>query len=864
MMNKEFAVLPIVAMLAMMGVEAARADSAVGVDTVLGNGANPGGADTTRAVDPQGFSPVMAGKGPSHTPSGQLYQYPPTSPNSVEGGGGWTYTGAVEAGYTGNDANRKAAGFREYTDWQNGALVNSFNLGAEKAEDATYIRLRGGGVGRDDQYYGLEAGRYNGTKFSLFFNETPHVFSTNARPIWNGVGTGNLTLPAGLTAGTHTQANPASYAALQAAVAAAGETTLSVDRKKFGVKLDNPISDQLTSFFSYTNERREGGRPFGGAFIFDFIRRSPSNPVGNNVFGAVTETVEPIDYTTHEILAGTRYVGEKDRLNLTLSGSLFRNNIKSLTWENPFSINFGAAGTVNSTSWEQGRFALTPDNDAYNVKADYARVLPMNGQFTATVAVGRMRQNDQLLAPTINDGLNASGVATSYAATIAGYNTTSVLSRQTANARIDTQLADLGLSFRPLDDLTLRTKFRYYDEDNKTRYTAIDPNTGKIGYPALDYGLAGVFGAAFGFYNGTNNLHYMSIPTSYTRWNAGVGADYQLTRQTQVSANYEREEFKRPYREVEHTAEDRIKLSLNTRAFENSTVRASYEYGDRQGSDYRYDIYEQFYTSSRADYTGAAPIHTLAELRKFDIADRRQHILNARWNFMLRADMDAMLSVQHKLNDYYQSDYGRTGKESVDSFNVEWNFNPTPGASFFTYYSFQKGDMDQGNINQGVIGARASAHAGADNMYPFIGAWTASTGDVSQLVGAGFAYDLGLARLESRYSYMWSKTKQKYGYQDAQAATVGSGTNETQSAAVAGSEFADMKYNLHILETSLVRNLTTNSSVRVFHRWEKRNTVDWHYTGLDGNQLIGQKLYLGATPQDYNVNILGVFWQYRM
>ena len=42
---------------------------------------------------------------------------------------------------------------------------------------------------------------------------------------------------------------------------------------------------------------------------------------------------------------------------------------------------------------------------------------------------------------------------------------------------------------------------------------------GKIGYPGLDYGLAGVFGANFGFYNAarSNNIHYVIvIPTSTT------------------------------------------------------------------------------------------------------------------------------------------------------------------------------------------------------------------------------------------------------------------------------------------------------------------------------------------------------------
>lgn len=863
--HKQFALLPIVAMLAVMGAGRAHADSAVGVDTVQGNVLLPGGGDAVRSTDSQGFSLVMGGKGPSRTPSGQLYLYPLLTPavNATESG--WTYSGSVEAGYLGGRADTRAAGFREYADWHNGVLLTGFDVSAEKPDSALYVDVQGSAPGRDDQFFRIEAGRYNGLKFSAFYNQTPHVFATNARPIWNGVGTGKLTLPPGLVAGTHTQADAASYGALQAAVASAGETTLSIDRKKVGLRVDAPLGERLNGFLSYTSERREGERPFGGGFIFDFIRRSASNPTGFNVLGAVTETVEPIDYTTHEFLTGMRYVGQKDRLNLTLAASLFRNDISSLTWENPFSVNFGAIND-NASSYERGRFALSPDNDAYNIKADYARMLPLQGQFTAVLSAGRMRQDERLLPPTINDGINAYGVPASYAATIEGYDTTRVLSQQRADAQIDTRLADLGLSLKPLDDLTLRAKVRYYDEDNRTRYVAIDPTTGKIGYPGLDYGLAGVFGANFGFYNAarSNNIHYISIPTSYTKLTGSLGADYQLSRLTQVGATLEREETERPYREVKDTVEDKLKLSFNTRALDRATMRASYEYADRHGSEYRYDIYEHFYTSSRDDYTGTAPVHTLAELRKFDVADRRQQILNLRWNYMLREDMDAMLSLQHKIGDYYDSDYGRIGEERLDSLNLEWTYVPAPGSSFFTWYSLQSAKQKQGNINQGVSGTRASSHAGEDGMYPLENAWSAGSSDLNHALGLGFAHDFGWMRVESRYSYMWSVSRVNYDYVTAEAATVGSGTQETQTAAMAGTEFADMRYRQQVLETSVVKDLNKASSLRFFHRWEKRNVADWHYTGLDGSPLIGQKLYLGMTPERYNVNVFGVFWQHRL
>lgn len=869
MKPSKFALLPLVSILAAIWSGASFGDSAVGVDTLLGNSLNPGGVDVTLPVDREGFSPVMGGKGPSHTPSGQLYLYPNQAPTPVAGDNGWFTHGSVEAGVTGGSGNLNNAGFREYSGFENGAVVSNFAFSAEKPENHTFFNIRGGGIGRKDGYFGLEAGRYNDFKFSAFYNQTPHVFATNARPIWNGVGTGNLTLPAGITPGSVAEATNGvngNYTALQNAVQALGSTTLELERKKLGVKLEGYLNDKLSGFVGYTNERREGTRPFGGGFLFDFIRwagasqTTPSGgtyaagaPGGFYASGGVMETVEPIDYTTHDFLAGLRYVGEKDRYNLTFNGSFFRNDIKSLTWDNPFALGFPGMNYYDRDI-DQGRFALSPDNNFYNIKGDYARVLPMDGQFTAVVSLGTMRQNDSLLAPTVNDGIDALG------ANAAKWTTTSALSQSRANARIDTTLVDLGLSIRPASDLTLRGKLRFYDENNKTDYTAYNPLTGQYGYVALDGGLS-LFGGGFsGVYNTAlatqnNAIHYKNIPTSYHKVNANLAADYNLTNLTTATAAYDREEIFRDHRERDRTSEDRFKLSVNTRAVEDGTLRLSYEYGKRTGSTYNFDPYKEFYVVEPVGY-----VHTLADLRKYDIADRTQHILNARFNYMLRSDMDAFVSLQHKLSDF-GAQYGRVGDDKSDTLNLEWNYTPSPITSVFTFYSLQKSSMAQRNINDARV-ATPDPNAGG-SYYPLSNAWDASFRDTNHTLGAGFAHAFGTYRLESRYSYAWMKGKSDYGYADAAGATVGSGVGETQTAAQAGSNFSDLRYTQHILETSLSWPVDKNLGVRLFHRYEKREVADWHYDGI-GDQLIGQKLYLGNSPEGFKNNMVGVFLQYRM
>ena len=58
------------------------------------------------------------------------------------------------------------------------------------------------------------------------------------------------------------------------------------------------------------------------------------------------------------------------------------------------------------------------------------------------------------------------------------WNTTASLSRRSADARIDTTLADLGILLNPARALSVRGKVRYYETDNSKEYFACNPQTG--------------------------------------------------------------------------------------------------------------------------------------------------------------------------------------------------------------------------------------------------------------------------------------------------------------------------------------------------------------------------------------------------
>ena len=64
----------------------------------------------------------------------------------------------------------------------------------EKPKSAFHLDAVGGGVGRDDQFYGVDVGRYNTWRVRGSFSETPHVFTSTYRSLWDGVGSAALTL----------------------------------------------------------------------------------------------------------------------------------------------------------------------------------------------------------------------------------------------------------------------------------------------------------------------------------------------------------------------------------------------------------------------------------------------------------------------------------------------------------------------------------------------------------------------------------------------------------------------------------------------------------------------------------------------
>lgn len=849
--------------LAQMSISA-HADSGVGVDTTLGNALNPATVGTLREKDPDGLGQTEF----SRSPTGFLNAEPNLIRDRSKSESGWIYGGTAEIGVIGVSGDKNNAKFKEYKDLDSGPYLNNFGISAEKPDSAVFVEALGGGVANDDQYYGLSFGRYNDWKIKAFYSKTPHVFTSTYRNLWNGTGTNNQTLktltPGGTTNAATTDAN------IQAAALATPYSELGILRTKGGARLDMNLGEAWSVFASYTNEKKEGARPFGLVMG------------GGGGTGGV-EIPESIDNDTHDFFLGARWKDALSALNLQAQVSLFRNNIDTMTVQNPMFL--AAANGVAAGGFTTARYDMHPNNDYYNLKGEYARSFPdfYKARFTAVVSTSALRQDDNHIPSTTYPGVTANGVAGG------SWDTTASLSQSSADAKIDIRLLDLGLSLTPMSDLDVKGKYRHYETKNKTQYFACNPLTGQWGRLTNDGSGAAVTtnltGCGLAASPSTTtapnsgNVNIRNIPYEYKQDNYTLAGDYRLSRNNSVNAAYEHERYDREHRERKETWEDKLKFGYVNRSIEDGTLRLSLEGARKRGSTYVSDPYHEFYSASLGLLPTAAGtvnswIHVLTNLRKFDLADRDQNILNARFNYALAPNLDGGINLQLKDIKYPGSQYGRNGKQRQNSLNLDLNWRQSESMSLYGYYSYQDGSLQQSNIQPGTACAMpagittqeqaeavlaACALAGS-TQFPLSRGWSEKQTDKNDVFGIGLTYNFNVAKLDVNYTYVKGRSKIDYTYNPS-----ASGLNLSAAVvALAGNGFPALTFEQNILEANLLVPIDKKLSVRFLARYEDGKIADWHYDGVAAypSPAANQQTYLDAGPENYTATLIGALLKY--
>ena len=78
----------------------------------------------------------------------------------------------------------------------------------------------------------------------------------------------------------------------------------------------------------------------------------------------------------------------------------------------------------------------------------------------------------------------------------------------------------------------------------------------------------------WGWRRALGDVPIRSAPYEYRQLNSVVSADYRVNRTNSLEAAFERENFRRQYRERDKTWEDKIRLGYVNRDFETGTPPA--------------------------------------------------------------------------------------------------------------------------------------------------------------------------------------------------------------------------------------------------------------------------------------------------
>lgn len=457
-------------------------------------------------------------------------------------------------------------------------------LGADlryRGEDAAYWRFNASRLALDSRRADFEGGRQGYYRVTVDYVEIPRLHTDAARTPFRGVGGTDLRLPASWVEAGTTDAMVGLDDSLHS-------VELRTDRQRLGVGFDFTPASRWHYSADFRRDRKEGVNVIGGSVLF----RGVLLP-------------EPVEYTTDRIDLAVAYQADRGNIKLAYLGSFFRNDNASLRWDNPFTDPVGHAN--------EGQMALPPDNEFHQLMLSGNYDLGEATRAIATLAIGRMTQNDDFLPYTVNPSL-----------------VTTPLPRQSLDGEVRTTTFDLRVVSTAVERLTLQADLRYHERDDQTPTDTYD-------FVSTDAFLPGA----------RENRHYDRRDSRL-----GLQGRYRLTADTRMSAGIDHERKERPGQEVEETRETTLWAEAASRLHPTTDLTVSVARADRDASSYRV-----LATTTPAQN----PL-----LVKFNMAARKQERAGARLNFSPREHLDFGLDVSYRENDYTDTAIGlRASRDTV-------------------------------------------------------------------------------------------------------------------------------------------------------------------------------------------------------
>ena len=656
---------------------------------------------------------------------------------------------SIGLGYTPDDGRR----FGQYNGInEDGAYgLLDFNLVKRDEATGTWLQFFGRNVGLDNRQLRFEHNRQGNWAYFLEFTQMPRYEPWSITTGVSGIGTPNLTIPTTATAG--------------------GNVDLSTRRDIYGLGFDKFLSGSWDFQVRFKNEEKNGERIFARG-------TTGAGPAGS--FGQFEFAPEPINSTTRQLEAKVNYTGSQ----LQLSGGYY-----GTRYENEYSgLNFtgGLAGLSTFTP-----IALPPDNQSHQLylSGGYGFTPTTRGNFK--VAYARATQDDTFvtgvnvpLAPGIGNNLDG---------------------------RVDTTLAQVGITSRPIPKLNLLADLRYQDRDDKT--------------PVLRYNtLAGPTST----FNGDNE------PRSIRTTTGKAEASYALPNSFRLTGGIGYEEKKRntsPVRIVsyrETTDELSYRLELRRMMSETLTGALSYVHSDRDGSPWVQTTLNNGTPGSNL----IAPIH---------LADRTRDKVRLTVNWTPVDPLTLSFYVDEARDDYDARDGSTIGpmEGTARSYSIDIGYAITQQWQANAWYSWNDTKAKQTTCEAAATPAGCPSTL-ADPT------WGADLRNTSNSFGLGLR-GKPVGRVEVGGELTYSDITDKY--EQFPISPVAS------TVPVSLPEVSTKLTRLNLWSRFV---LAKNSGVRLDYVYDRYKTDDWTWS----NWMYADGTRITQDP-DQTVNFVGVTYFYR-
>lgn len=428
-------------------------------------------------------------------------------------------------------SNADRALFGQYNGLRDQSAVGMLDIdySLRKPETSSWVEFTGSNLLGDTRELGLVWKNPGSWKFTADYGELVHYDP-------NTVNTGLL--GAGSTAP-------------QAVFLAGGPGTgsdleLKTKRTSLGLGFTKIISPRLQFSVDLKTENKDGERLFGlGLICSPLISPSCTNPGG-----LVLMMPEPISANHSQVEARVSYALEKLRFSVGYYGSFYRNSNSTLSPGAP--LGFPAPPAFADIAGLNQSLALPPDNQAHQL--DLSGSYDFTGTTRGTLKLGYAQATQN--ADFASAGLaGPAGVAN-------------------LGAQVNTTLAKIGITSRPIPKLSLLADLRYEDKDDQT--------------PLANYNIAGAGSSALAVTNrdlsNKNIKGKLQASWQFTSdYRGTLGADYESIDRGVFTASSAVSGFI-PLRQ--DTTETGVRAELRRRLADNFSGAISVSSSKRDGSNW--------------------------------------------------------------------------------------------------------------------------------------------------------------------------------------------------------------------------------------------------------------------------------------